>query len=274
MAILGGVSQISDGDSFEEEILDDDEALGELEEITVDDIAEELSEEIPQDEVFASDDEVALEEESPLTDGYETTSTSGGRATDEAAEEGEASLDDLTLVDLPVTIAKGDGEEGEECSADDVEAISLDYTEDNVMRRRMRGLGSIDSPLAGQIFAGILSAAAEGLSGTGAPSDAVVFLLPEAISLGSEGDGEFSVETCEVFSDDEEGLVYRWTALSPEDLTGLQLETGHVGIGLQKALVRHSGSILEFTGVASRFRLNAADFGDETPGTTPFIILR
>lgn len=273
MALLGGVSQISDGDTFEgevEEVLDDEDVIDVADEITVDGIAEELSEEIPLDVAGESIEEVNQES----VESVEGVVSGGQAADEEIIDESGTALDDITVVDLPVTIAKEDGGEGEECSGDDVEAISLNYTEENVTRRRIRGLGTMSTPLAEEILAGILSSSINAPSGAKGLNEAFVFVLPKSILLASEGDGEFSVETCEVFSDDEDGIIYRWTTLDPEELAGVQLETGRVRLRLQQTLVNRSGSLLEFTGISSRFHLSAADFGDEASETTPFIVLR
>lgn len=294
-ALLGGASQISGGsaaaegiadDDADDEIADEDTAAEVSEAMSLDEIAESLSEAESADSYDATledseavdptetAEEVTLDQDTQTADAGSGT-VAAGQATDEAVEDSETDLDDRTVASLPVTIAKEDEDDAlptsgdsEECSSNEVETIALSYTEGNLMRR-MGGLGVfLQSPFFNKILSGILSESSDD------EGDGLVFLLPKSLSL-DDADGEFSVETCQFTpDDDEDGAKYKWVALDAQELAGLELETGRVKLKAGRVSVSSDGSVLGFTGMASKFRLRAADFGTEDSTATPFLILR
>lgn len=249
-------------------------------------------------------DAVWNESEGASGTGTDADPAAGSNMTDERSEFGETELGDITLENLPVTIAKdtADGSEGEgeesnsDCTSENRQTVSLVYGSgeerymmmpeedggDDRSARRSRTRSGGRSGLKGEL-----------LRQTGDDDlalEAIVF-FPNADLWEDEG-ADVTPVKCEAegpeithgdIADTRGGAAetagsYAWQSMSGEGLSGYEVETGTLRARGGRLELGERATSLNFVGGQAGFRLNADDFGmaplEDGESVIPYIILR
>lgn len=213
------------------------------------------------------------------------TSTSSVTGADQATtdgntDEGSTELDEITLMQMPVTISKNDGtdDSGSSCDSENRETVSMAYDDssgDTHYMRRAAGSGRLSDGLH-SLAQAILGVTTDDSAGPEMLASQYVFFASALSLKNSDSETDVTPVTCQA---DQEGH-YSWHQMSPADLSGFEIATGAVRVHNSDSvqLVRDV-LVTDFTGSDSTLTLQAKDFGltselQQKSHWVPYIILR